>query len=424
MNIVHTTKAVKAFVLCMAVSSLVSCQNTAEMAQMLAPEESAGQGKAVQTAQEQHGSRAEAMATLANLSPAEREQKIREILLKPEFKEMTAGLEELARAVAVAVEDADVRNRIYERCMEKFDGETNVLWKHLEADTKVRGKAGLSWNARVESVLQKSGNARTMNAVGGVGRGVERFEKVIDAPLHLFWMYPSKWDGKTTPLVAFVSCDQRYPSLQYITAFDSKGSSSKIMNDTNLIKKRPIVVITFNERTDIQGRIKENLLRLSGNTNKLKVKLDPSFGNSTLNAPPCQLYITCHTIETANIREQWPWDGQPEFEYYASILGESYQGQPTAQDIGFKYIGWSNAVHSVQVKYKICSYDGVTGLPSSFTPQQVIFKIYEDNGWDMFDRWLTDQTVQLGYYVTNITVGGNINSAGEFVQGIYSVTPN
>jgi hypothetical protein len=52
----------------------------------------------------------------------------------PEVKEMSAGLEEIAQAVAVAVEDKALRERIYEKSMEKFDGVSNVLWKTLDAE--------------------------------------------------------------------------------------------------------------------------------------------------------------------------------------------------------------------------------------------------------------------------------------------------
>lgn len=47
------------------------------------------------------------------MSAEEREAKKREFFAKPEVKEMSAGLEEIAQAVAVALEDKAVRERIY-----------------------------------------------------------------------------------------------------------------------------------------------------------------------------------------------------------------------------------------------------------------------------------------------------------------------
>jgi hypothetical protein len=428
MNIVNTTKAVQAFVLGMVVSGLVtsgltSCQNTAEMAQMLAPEESGKQGKTVQTAQEQPHSRAEAMATLANLSPAEREQKIREILSKPEFKEMTAGLEELARAVAVAVEDADVRNRIYERCMEKFDGETNVLWKHLEVDTKVRGKAGLSWNARVESVLQKSGNARTVNAVGGVGRGVERFEKTMNGSIHLFWAFPDNWDKKTAPLVAFVPRDIDPLTLRSITAFDAKGHARIIANDGIIAKKLSIIVITFNERTDMGGKVKSGLILSNSVGKKVQLAKKTQEGYAQINntaAPQCGTFVRCKTIETRNIYETWWWDGGPEFEYSLTLAGKDLQNRPSAIYLGYNYIGWGNAVHTVESRNTLCFYDPTNGLPSSFTAETAWYTIYEDNGWDMYDRYLTNQAVPLNAYDPNYVVQSN----DPWIRSVYAITNN
>jgi hypothetical protein len=55
--------------------------------------------------------------------------------------------------VAVAVEDKVLRERIYEKCMEKFDGETNTLWMHLEGDSKLKTNGG--WNKRTHDLLNK-----------------------------------------------------------------------------------------------------------------------------------------------------------------------------------------------------------------------------------------------------------------------------
>jgi hypothetical protein len=139
----------------------------------------------------------------AFFSTAHQSRKITEFLAKPEGKEMSAGLEEIAQAVAVAVEDKALTDIIYAKCMEKFDGETNTLWMHLEADGKLKSQGG--WNKRVDAELSKGRKNATVKGIGNIDAAVKKFEKMMNAPLHFFWISPSSWDKKTTLLVAFVS---------------------------------------------------------------------------------------------------------------------------------------------------------------------------------------------------------------------------
>ncbi|MFY7999985.1 MAG: hypothetical protein ACOVSW_15410 [Candidatus Kapaibacteriota bacterium] len=101
---------------------------------------------------------------------------------------MSAGLEEIAQAVAVAVEDKDLRDRIYAKCMEKFDGETNVLWQQLEADATLKSKGG--WSKKVDSELGKGRKNVVVKGIGNVDAAVKKFEKAFNAPVHLFWAFP------------------------------------------------------------------------------------------------------------------------------------------------------------------------------------------------------------------------------------------
>jgi hypothetical protein len=133
---------------------------------------------------------------------AEQNRKIAEFLAKPEVKEMSSGLEEIAQAVAVAVEDKALRDRIYEKCMEKFDGETNTLWMHLEGDSKLKTNGG--WNKRIDAELGKGRKNAVVKGIGNVDAAIKKFEKTVGAPLHLFWAFPQNWDKKTTPIVAFL----------------------------------------------------------------------------------------------------------------------------------------------------------------------------------------------------------------------------
>jgi hypothetical protein len=171
-----------------------------------------------------------------------------------EVKEMSAGLEEIAQAVAVAVEDKTLRDRIYAKCMEKFDGETNVLWQQLEADANLKSKGG--WSKKVDSELGKGRKNVVVKGIGNVDAAIKKFEKLIGAPIHLFWTYPSKWDKKTVPLVAFVPFDMDPALRQTIPMFDAKGQRFELDQACTIAKERPVIIVTINERTYLNGQKK------------------------------------------------------------------------------------------------------------------------------------------------------------------------
>jgi hypothetical protein len=208
---------------------------------------------------------------------------------------MSAGLEEIAQAVAVAVEDKALTERIYEKCMEKFDGETNTLWMHLEADSKVKAQGG--WNKRVDAELGKGRKNATVKGIGNVDAAIKKFEKTIGAPLHLFWMYPSAWDKKTAPLVTFVPWDKDPATLTSVMAFDSKGNTFELNRDYALAKKRPVIIITVNERTSANGQKKSIGFAMShehtsgnGTYTIASPKINPKRGGAQIQTTYQQLF--------------------------------------------------------------------------------------------------------------------------------------
>jgi hypothetical protein len=172
-------KAVKAFAFGMVMTGLVvSCENGSPVARNVAPEAEIANSSAA----------ADKNTSGTGLTAEEREAKKREFFAKPAVKEMSAGLEEIAQAVAVAVEDKDLRDRIYAKCMEKFDGETNVLWQQLEADATLKSKGG--WSKKVDSELGKGRKNVVVKGIGNVDAAMKKFEKAFNAPVHLFWAFP------------------------------------------------------------------------------------------------------------------------------------------------------------------------------------------------------------------------------------------
>jgi hypothetical protein len=189
---------------------------------------------------------------------AEQNRKIAEFLAKPEVREMSSGLEEIAQAVAVAVEDKALRDRIYEKCMEKFDGETNTLWMHLEGDSKLKTNGG--WNKRIDAELGKGSKNTVVKGIGNVDAAIKKFEKTLNAPLHLFWAFPQNWDKKTTPIVAFTAFDVNPKTRTKVFAYDSKGNRIELdSRNADVAKKRPVIVLAFNERAMKDGSPKKDL---------------------------------------------------------------------------------------------------------------------------------------------------------------------
>ncbi len=250
-------KAVKAFAFGMVMTGLVvGCENGSPVARNVAPEAEIANSNAA----------ADKNTSGTSLTAEEREAKKREFFAKPEVKEMSAGLEEIAQAVAVAVEDKTLRDRIYAKCMEKFDGETNVLWQQLEADANLKSNGG--WSKKIDSELGKGRKNVVVKGIGNVDAAVKKFEKLFNAPVHLFWAFPANWDKKTTPLVAFVPMDMDPEKRANIPAFDAKGNRYDLGSDGSVAKKLPVLVITLNERSSTDGQIKKGLLVMAENSQR------------------------------------------------------------------------------------------------------------------------------------------------------------
>ncbi len=234
------------------------CNEATQVAKTIAPEAEAvnvSAGKGVQSTQLTALQRQElnALYEFRTLSVEQREQKKREFLAQPDVIQTSQGLEELAQMIAVAVEDKQLRDRIYEKCLEKFDGATNTLWKHLEEDSKLRINGG--WNNRLSALADKRSGNSIVRSIGNLESAIAKYERTLNAPLHIFWAFPENWDRKTTPLVAFNTIGTK--SKGAVTAYDSKGNSIQV--NQQIAEKRPVLVIAFNERTAVDGTPKRNV---------------------------------------------------------------------------------------------------------------------------------------------------------------------
>ena len=312
-------------------------------------------------------------------------RKIAEFLAKPEVKEMSAGLEEIAQAVAVEVEDKALTDRIYEKCLEKFDGETNTLWMHLEADSKMKSQGG--WNKRVDAELSKGRKNATVKGIGNIDAAVKKFEKMMNAPLHLFWAFPANWDKKTTPIVAYFPLNAGDPEkLKTVPAFDSKGNRIELDNyDPTVAKQRPVIFVALNERSSVNGEVKSGLMVVNADGTRIvpaaSQNIPDKKGGAMVQAAASNVRVNWVTVPSASAGASDEPYGQGGTEWIHTFKGQDpLDGWLPWQnfDMGPYTAQYTpNAVYSLQLRW---------GLALN-----IEFKYFEDDftagSWDIFDDW-------------------------------------
>ena len=356
----------------------MSCQDGSPVAKTLALEAETVQASASNSAKS------------TQLTAEEREAKKREFFAKPEVKEMSAGLEEITEAVAVAVEDKTLRDRIYAKCLEKFDGETNVLWQQLEADNDLRAKGG--WSKKVDDLVGKGRKSATVKGIGSVDAAIKKFEKIVNAPLHLFWMYPSQWDRKTTPLVAFVPFDVDPKTRQSIPAFDSKGNRFELDRKGELAKKRPVIVVAVNERTERDGTLRHNIVQQASQTANAKAstqagvllpKQDPTLQNVIANT--YNISLKSATINRAIWSDpDGEWEGSQEF-YYLFECGETFYNTNVWLGKDVNNLGWVNSLYFPNTQGNVTLVNHIFQVNWGFTGMIIVKFTFYEADWLWWD---------------------------------------
>jgi hypothetical protein len=163
-------------------------------------------------------------------------------------------LEYISRATAKSLSDPQIVKMIHAKALERFDKDTDVLWEHLDKDNaKFQGKAK-GWSSLVLSKLEEKGK-RSFASSQAMDVMLAKVERAMGGKLHLYWYQPEKWDGKTTPLVAYTPIDEKLGKRKDAPAFDENGISYTVTEET--IKNRPVIVLTRNERTEADGTVKK-----------------------------------------------------------------------------------------------------------------------------------------------------------------------
>jgi hypothetical protein len=166
-------------------------------------------------------------------------------------------LKSISRVVAKALANDDVRRYVHRRVMEKFDGETNVLWKQLnqmseagvpsvmqQAAQRANGKP---WTGQ----LLREGQGTLESALGQANKldaAIDRAGRVLGGPVHLYWPNAEKFDGNRAPLVTFTPASIDADEIDGIEAFDAAGNLHVV--DEQTTKERSVIVLSNNERVD------------------------------------------------------------------------------------------------------------------------------------------------------------------------------
>lgn len=184
--------------------------------------------------------------------------------------------------------------------MKKFDGETNVLWHHLEIASMPNSFE--SWNTRIATLVRSEGNSaftNQSNKAESLESFIRSLEEKMDAPVHLFWIFPEKWDRQQSPIVAYSPLGIKHELMSTIPAVDSDGRVITVSKA--VAEQRPVVVITFNERTRIDGTLKNGMQTQSQKQN----------GTATVQNNRA-LVLKGYLIYNQGDAE-WFWEGEKDF---------------------------------------------------------------------------------------------------------------
>ena len=149
-------------------------------------------------------------------------------------------LDELARRLAVAVENAELRQTIHDAVGERFDGDTNALWSSL-AENPAFNRMVAAGGARTRPSVQ------ARQRVADVASSIARLQVAVPVKF-------GSWDPATyEPLVAYFPQGVDDTTLKTVTAYDSAGNAKQI--DAQVGPDRPVIVLSLNERTDDDGNL-------------------------------------------------------------------------------------------------------------------------------------------------------------------------
>jgi hypothetical protein len=156
--------------------------------------------------------------------------------------ELNHSLDVMAKLLAGAVTDSQLRREIRDGAAQRFDGDTNVLWKTLKNKPGVR--------SAIANAHTREASGHPLGALGAIdtlAAGLPRFQVAVPEKLN-------SWDPATyTPLVAYMPEGVDDTTLRTVTAYDASGKAYEL--DAQVAPSRPVIVLGLNERTDDAGNL-------------------------------------------------------------------------------------------------------------------------------------------------------------------------
>jgi hypothetical protein len=155
--------------------------------------------------------------------------------------EINDSLDAAAKLLASAVTDAPLRREIRDGAAQRFDGDTNVLWKTLKTKPGVRSALANTGNQE-QSRLRDA-----LRTIDDLAADMPRFQVAVPVTL-------DSWDAATyTPLVGYMPEGVDDTRLKTITAYDASGKAYQL--DAQTAPSLPVIVLGLNERTDASGNL-------------------------------------------------------------------------------------------------------------------------------------------------------------------------
>jgi len=161
-------------------------------------------------------------------------------LVKQNIIGVENNLREVAKSLAVVLREKKVLKMLKKELGKKFDGEPEVLYKHIYNKT-------LLDNATLENELFSKSNKNI-----DIKNIITELDEVMN--LNIFMPNYDKWDGDKVPLVTYYPYSKNESDIKEVQAFDSDGNEVMISKE-NAVNYN-YIVLGANERTDRNGNYK------------------------------------------------------------------------------------------------------------------------------------------------------------------------
>lgn len=154
--------------------------------------------------------------------------------------DVNRAMDRLARDLAGAVQDTDLRQLIHRNVDNRFDGDTNVLWSDLSENSNFPARVAESGNLLKSSLELRQPISKIAAQVPGLQ---------VAVPVHFDDWDPSEYE----PWVTYFPEGVDDTAVRVLTAYDSNGNQYAL--DARVEPARPVIVLSQNERTDASGNL-------------------------------------------------------------------------------------------------------------------------------------------------------------------------